>query len=278
MISQKIDGKALLRAIAPTIRGAKGARQSQIIDHFAEVLPEVLDLVGADTPARIAYFLAQTGHESDGYSTAEEYASGAAYEGRIKKLGNTEPGDGRRFKGRGLIQCTGRKNYRAFGAWIRPQKHGAPDFEERPELMAVFPWAALSAVWYWTAHDLNRFADADDIAGATREINGGLNGLAARRAYLTRAKTAVADALAGQMLAAPALPTLRRGSGGDAVETLQRALSSAFSPSLTLAIDGDFGAATELVVKHFQQSRSLKADGIVAAKTWAALKSYLQES
>jgi putative chitinase len=277
MTIQQIDGKALLRAIAPAVRGYKGTRQGQIIEYLAEMLPEVLDLAGADTPVRIAYFLAQVGHESDGFAALEEYASGAAYEGR-SDLGNSQPGDGKRYKGRGLIQCTGRRNYRAFVRWIAPWRMGAPDFEVRPELMAVFPWAAYSAAWYWTVHDLNHFAEADDLAGATRAINGGLNGLADRRAYLARAKRAVAAAIADAMPTAPTLPTLRRGSDGEAVETLQRTLNRIYAPSLTLAVDGDFGAATELVVKHFQGFRSLKPDGIVAAKTWAALKPYLQES
>jgi putative chitinase len=263
-----IDGKDLLRAIAPPVRGYKGARQGQIIEHFAMMLPEVLDLAGAGTPLRIAYFLAQVGHESDGFATLEEYASGAAYEGRVEDLGNSQTGDGKRFKGRGLIQCTGRKNYRACTDWMRSRKSGAPDFEAQPELMGAFPWAAYSAAWYWITHDLNRFADADDLAGATRAINGGLNGLADRRAYLVRAKRAVAAAFADPMPADPARPTLRRGSEGEAVETLQRALNRCFSPSLTLGLDGDFGAATELVVKHFQQSR----------RTWAALKPYIMES
>lgn len=273
-----IDGKALLRAIAPTVRGYKGARQGQIIEHFATMLPEVLDLAGAGTPLRVAYFLAQVGHESDGFATLGEYASGAAYEGRVEDLGNSQTGDGKRFKGRGLIQCTGRKNYRACAAWMKRSDLGAPDFEAQPDLMAAFPWAAYSAAWYWITHDLNRFADADDLAGATRAINGGLNGLADRRAYLVRAKRAVAAAFADPMPADPARPTLRRGSEGEAVEMLQRALNRCFSPSLTLAVDGDFGAATELVAKHFQQSRSLKPDGIVAARTWAALKPFIMES
>jgi putative chitinase len=273
-----IDGKALLRAIAPTVRGYKGARQGQIIDAFGGMLPEVLDLADAETPLRIAHFLAQVGHESDGYSALEEYDSGAAYEGRVKTLGNTQPGDGKRFKGRSLIMNTGRRNYAEFGQWIRRWRSDAPDFETRPDLMAQFPWAGYAAAWYWLVHNLNAYADADDLVGATREINGGKNGLADRRAYLSRAKKAVAKAFAADLPTAPALPTLQRGAEGDAVETLQRALNVANSRTLMLGVDGDFGAATELVVKHFQTMRGLKVDGIVAAKTWAALKPYIRES
>jgi hypothetical protein len=103
---------AVLKKIAPTAR-------ARIIEPAAPLLEELMPKLAIVGELRQAHFLAQLAHESDGFRTTVEYASGAAYEGR-QDLGNTEPGDGRRFKGRGLIQCTGRANYRAFTAsWAR---------------------------------------------------------------------------------------------------------------------------------------------------------------
>lgn len=133
------------------------------------------------TPLRLAHFLAQLGHESDGYRAMEEYASGSAYEGR-KDLGNTQPGDGRRYKGRGPIQMTGRANYRYYG-----QKAGI-DFESHPEIAAVPSIGMMTACLYWARHNLNALADLDDTLGITRRINGGQNGIDDRRRRLTIAK------------------------------------------------------------------------------------------
>lgn len=132
-----------------------------------------------------AHFLAQVAHESDGFRTAEEYASGAKYEGR-KDLGNTQPGDGRRFKGRGLIQCTGRHNYGRYSQW----KYGDDRCVRNPEMLAQLPDAVDSAFWYWTAERprLKSLALADDLLGVTRAVNGGTNGLDDRRAKLAKAK------------------------------------------------------------------------------------------
>jgi putative chitinase len=131
-------------------------------------------------PRRLAHFLAQLGHESDGYKAMEEYASGAAYEGRAD-LGNTQPGDGKRYKGRGPIQCTGRANYRHFG-----QKLGF-DLEGHPEIVAIPSVGLLVACAYWEEHRLNALADADDIEAITRRINGGTNGLSDRKARFATA-------------------------------------------------------------------------------------------
>jgi putative chitinase len=95
-----------------------------------------------NTPLRLAHFLAQCAHESANFTTPREVASGKAYEGR-KDLGNTQPGDGPRYKGRGYIQLTGRVNYRAFSKFV-PE-----DCEANPELVAD-KYPLLSAAWYWT--------------------------------------------------------------------------------------------------------------------------------
>lgn len=134
-----------------------------------------------DSPLRLAHFMAQLCHESGSFRYMEEIASGAAYEGR-KDLGNAFPGDGRRFKGRGPIQLTGRANYRAFGRKI------GIDLERHPEIAAVPSIGLLTALEYWADRGLNAYADADDIRAVTRRINGGLNGLADREAHLRKIK------------------------------------------------------------------------------------------
>lgn len=128
---------------------------------------------------RKAYFLAQLAHESDGFRTTEEYASGRAYEGR-DDLGNYEAGDGVRYKGRGLIQLTGRANYKMYGPLV-----GA-DLETYPELAAKFPFALLTGIEYWKKRGLNHYADRGDFPGITKRINGGLNGIDSRYKYLER--------------------------------------------------------------------------------------------
>jgi predicted chitinase len=127
--------------------------------------------------ARAQQFLAQVLHESAGLRYFEEIASGAAYEGRTD-LGNTHTGDGRRFKGRGPMQLTGRANYRWAG------KQLGLDLEAHPELAARHDIGWRIAGLYWHAHGLNALADRGDIIAITHIINGGENGLASRRAYL----------------------------------------------------------------------------------------------
>lgn len=134
-----------------------------------------------DTGLRLAHFMGQCGHESGGFRYMEEIASGAAYEGR-KDLGNTQPNDGRRYKGRGPIQLTGRANYRAFGREV------GIDFEAHPEIVAFPSIGLMAACRYWSDRGLNTLADADDLLSITRRINGGTNGLDDRRALTLKAK------------------------------------------------------------------------------------------
>ncbi|OEZ91450.1 glycoside hydrolase family 19 protein [Duganella phyllosphaerae] len=130
---------------------------------------------GITTPARQASFLAQVGHESGQLQYVRELASGVAYEGR-KDLGNAVAGDGIRFKGRGLIQVTGRANYKACGSAL------GLDLIAHPELLEQPVNACRSAGWFWKTRGLNELADAGDQVRVTRRINGGTNGLADRLA------------------------------------------------------------------------------------------------
>ena len=132
-----------------------------------------------DNSLRLIHFLAQLAHESGNFRYMEEIASGAAYEGR-KDLGNTQAGDGKRYKGRGPIQLTGRANYRKYG-----QQLGI-DFENNPEIVVLPSVGLLVACKFWADNGLNALADKDDVLTITRRINGGTNGLAYRKAHLAK--------------------------------------------------------------------------------------------
>ena len=163
-----------LIAIAPY---SKQSRLAQLISP----LNTTMQRYNITTPLRKAHFIAQIAHESDAFNTNEEYASGAAYEGR-KDLGNTKTGDGVKFKGRGLIQVTGRSNYAACGQAL------GVDLISNPQRLAEYDLACLSAGWFWDKMRLNGDADVDDVMTITRLINGGTNGLADRQSYLARAR------------------------------------------------------------------------------------------
>ncbi|MNY11438.1 Chitinase class I [compost metagenome] len=134
-----------------------------------------------DTGLRLAHFMGQCSHESSGFRYMEEIASGSAYEGRAD-LGNTQPGDGRRYKGRGPIQLTGRANYRRVGRKI------GIDLERNPQIVGHPSIGLLVGCVYWSDRSLNAKADADDLMGLTRAINGGTNGLEDRKARTAKAK------------------------------------------------------------------------------------------
>lgn len=159
---------------------------------YVEPFNLALVQAGCTTVNRVAMFCGQVGEESGGLRWMEELASGAEYEGR-KDLGNTQSGDGRRFKGRGPIQLTGRNNYGAFSRWAHAQGLVNSDdyFVANPTLVAEPRWGFLAAAWYWTVARprLNALADAGDIVGATKAVNGGTNGLADRTARWKRALT-----------------------------------------------------------------------------------------
>lgn len=163
---------------------------------FADPLSAACAFYGITTPVRLAAFLAQIGHESGALRyTTELWGPTPAqqrYEGRAD-LGNTQPGDGARFKGRGLIQTTGRHNYAKVRDRLRERfpQLDVPDFEAEPERLAEPQWAALSAADYWDMRGLNALADAGDFVGITRKINGGTNGLADRLARWKTAKAAL---------------------------------------------------------------------------------------
>ena len=185
-------------------------------ERFLPELRLALPQHGIDTPLRIAHFLAQVVHESGRMTRLVENlnysaqrllevfpsrftkAQAAAYAGKPERIGNRvygdrlgngheASGDGYRYRGRGLIQLTGKTNYRAFSSFLREDVVRAPD-------LVATKYPVRSAVYFWTERDLNRWADADDISTITLEVNGpARRGLAERTALLYKAKRALAS-------------------------------------------------------------------------------------
>jgi putative chitinase len=144
---------------------------------FAYALSLAMDKYQINTPQRMAAFIAQVGHESGQLRYVREIwgptPAQARYEGRAD-LGNTVPGDGFKFRGRGLIQITGRSNYAACGEALSLDLINNPEFLEQPQ------YACLSAAWFWSSRGLSSLADAGKFETITRRINGGINGQADR--------------------------------------------------------------------------------------------------
>jgi putative chitinase len=162
-----------LRAIMPLAGNRAGLFLAPLNDTMIEF--------HISTPARQASFLSQVAHESGQLRWVRELAVGDAYEGRLD-LGNTQPGDGRRYKGRGLLQVTGRDNYKACGFSL------GLDLISHPELLELPEYAARSAGWFWDTKNLNALADTGDQVKVTRRINGGTRGLAERLALFDAAR------------------------------------------------------------------------------------------
>jgi putative chitinase len=175
------------------------ALTSQIdFDRCHELIPglyEAFRLADLDTVKRRAMWFSQVLEESVGLSATTEFATGEKYEGRID-LGNTEPGDGPRFKGRGFIQLTGRAHYGDFSRWCHRRRLVANDhwFVDHPKQVASDAFAWISAAWYWRQphpHDgltfLNEAADAGDVRIATHMVNGAERGLTIRQHFYAAA-------------------------------------------------------------------------------------------
>jgi len=228
-----------MKTIAP--RGKEDA-----LNAVVKFLDQHGEEYGLTTPVRTAHFIAQLAHESDGFRATEEYASGAAYEGRMS-LGNTEEGDGMRFKGRGFIMLTGRKNYTEYG-----EKLGV-DLVNHPEKAAEPEIAMKIAAQYWKDNNLNELADKNAIVGITQKINGGVNGFDNRKAYFIKAaeqlgdldrQTAEVQEISGKDLWGP-------GQKGPHISALQTELNEKMGSYMdkTLDVDGKYGPAMVRAVK-----------------------------
>ncbi|HEV7473091.1 MAG TPA: peptidoglycan-binding protein [Pyrinomonadaceae bacterium] len=264
-----------LRQIIPNCPAAK---RSDYLPFIQQAMAEF----GITTYLRETAFLAQLAHESGELRYMEELASGAAYEGR-KDLGNTQPGDGKRYKGRGPIQLTGRANYTKYGQLL------GLDLVNDPTLAATKEVGFRIAGQFWKLNGLNELADQQQFKTITKRINGGYNGLDDRTKYYNRAKQVMSKDDSGA--AAPPTPTppatppvtqpasagstpaypgtaLRQSSKGANVQAVQQRLCDL---GYSIGVDGNFGPATAKAVIAFQQTNSLGSDGVVGPNTWAAL-------
>jgi putative chitinase len=149
---------------------------------------------GIDTMPRTAAFIAQLAHESGEFRFMEEIWGPTDAQRRYeppsdlaRRLGNTQPGDGRRFKGRGPIQITGRFNYKKYGDLL------SVDLVDNPELAARPEWAFATAGLFWKSNGLNELADREEFVAITKRINGGTNGLADRQKYYELAKKVLGE-------------------------------------------------------------------------------------
>ena len=189
----KMLTKEMVKKIAPRAK-------DDIVDGVVKYFNIHASKYGVTNYLRICHWVAQAAHESDSFRTLEEYASGAAYEGR-KDLGNTQRGDGVRYKGRGIFQLTGRANYRVMSDKLKKPLEDKPDLAKTPEI------SVLTALEYWKSRGLNKFADADDVRSITKRINGGYNGFEDRKVYLAKAKSVIPKTISEPVVApVPAPP------------------------------------------------------------------------
>ena len=187
--------------IKPEQLVAIAGKSAVLITSLAEWMNKICPTYEIDTPQEYAHFLAQACHETDHFKTLREYASGKAYEGRAD-LGNKQPGDGVKYKGRGIFQTTGRSNYLQLGII----KGHRDLFINKPELLEQPEYAVWSACEYWKTRGLNdvaNHADTDILKKKYKKkiievspvefisitINGGYIGMDDRKKYYSIAKT-----------------------------------------------------------------------------------------
>jgi putative chitinase len=266
-------------------------------DGWVDAMNEVFPKYEINTPARIAAFVAQCGHESGGWRTFSENlnynakaldaifskyfvkagrdANGYArqpekianviYAGRMAN-GDTASGDGWKYRGRGPIQLTGKANYTAFAEDMDVDVVKNPDQVSEDKTIAL-----MSAIWFWNKNKLNQYADSGDIKTMTKRINGGYIGLEDRIHHYKDAMEMLGaeggehDADVGDDDHADAedYGVLRKGMKGDGVRIMQKALG--------VSADGIFGPGTEKQLKAWQSHNGLTADGICGPATFSKL-------
>jgi putative chitinase len=256
---------------------------------WADAALEILPKYEINTPNRIAGFFAQCGHESMNFTALSEnlnyraetleklfskYFSKAGrnaadYAKQPEKIanviyanrmgnGDTASGEGYLFRGRGVIQLTGKDNYSAFASSIKMTLPDVIDYVQTKK------GALESACWYWNSRKLNIACDENDIVKMTKLVNGGIIGLEDRRKHYEQALAILGGAVPAPITNAAAIPgVLKKGSTGEAVKRMQSELG--------LEDDGVFGPGTEAAVKKWQASNGLAVDGIVGPKTLAKL-------
>lgn len=179
-----VDGSLGPKTYAALFCYASGHKLGQIGDSLGRGAAKHFPAYDLNTPLRLAHFLAQAAHETMLFRYFVELGGPsycAKYDGR-RDLGNTQPGDGYRFRGRGIFQLTGRANYQSYGKLL------GLDLIAHPEKAADPETSVLIACAYWRSRRLNALADRDDVRGITRKINGGANGLDDRIEHADRMK------------------------------------------------------------------------------------------
>ena len=178
-----------LNAIFP--EGGKSGRNAK----YLAPLNDLFAKAGINTVKRIAGFLSQIGVESEEFLYVRELGNTAYFNKydiryapkKAQELGNTQPGDGAKYKGRGLIQVTGKSNYTACGRAL------GLDLVNKPELLEQPQYAVDSAGWYWGLRNINAACDADDIVKITKLVNGGTMHIDRREAYYKKAKSVLSS-------------------------------------------------------------------------------------
>jgi putative chitinase len=270
-------------------------------DEWYPIAVDFFEKYDIDTTNRIAGFMAQCGHESGDFKNLEEnlnysvdnllrvfpryfgkgkadpkdytrnpeklanYVYMDANRSKSGALGNTQAGDGWRFRGGGIKQLTGRNNYAAFAKGVGMTTEEAADYVRTKK------GAFESACWFWKTNGIAKYADADDIVGMSKRINGGDIGLADRKARYAKAKTILAGSSTAKTVIPAAVndqitdsvtqakpskyPTLQKRSSGDVVKKVQSKLG--------LTADGVYGLQTEIAVRSWQRSNKYTADGVL---------------
>ena len=250
-------------------------------DEWHEHIVYMLPKYDIDTPERVAGFMAQCGHESNNFRVLKENLNYSAtaldkifpkyfrragrdaqqyhrqpeiianviYANRMDN-GDTASGDGYKFRGRGIIQLTGRYNYTQFAKSINTGLRATVEYLETKQ------GALESACWFWDTNGLNAIADTQDIVKMTKRINGGTIGLDDRKKHYKHALEVFGGSWTPPKITHT---TVRKGSKGATVEAVQKVLG--------IKADGDFGPGTESAVKDWQRRHGLIQDGIVGPAT-----------
>jgi putative chitinase len=228
------------------------------LNYSAENLNRVFGRYFGAPPKRNANEYARNPEKIANYVYMDEFRSDKS------KLGNVQPGDGWKFRGGGIKQVTGRTNFTRFGQGI------GMSADEAAAYVRTKKGAFESACWFWKTNNLERFADKDDIDGMSRAVNGGDNGIDDRRNRYRAAKRILSGATQPKSFPTPVNPqitdavtqqantTIKRGSTGDTVRQVQRALK--------LQADGQFGLMTENAVKSWQRINRFTADGVLTTE------------